>query len=72
MPTNHMKPAGASTEAANSEAKQRMSAKIPPPAKHGWQSKAGWAKNDPLYDEAARLGAEYRRSMTWEREHVDS
>jgi hypothetical protein len=35
-----------------------------PPAKRDWLRSAGWEKDDPLYDEAARLGAEYRRSHT--------
>lgn len=27
-----------------------------------WLRHAGWAKDDPIYDEAMRLGAEYRKS----------
>ena len=27
-----------------------------------WMKNIGWAKDDPLYDEALRLGAEYRRT----------
>ena len=29
--------------------------------KAGWLKLAGWAKDDPLYDEAMKLGAEWRR-----------
>ena len=28
-----------------------------------WMKSFGWAKDDPIYDEAMRLGAEYRRSQ---------
>ena len=28
--------------------------------KHAWMKSIGWAKNDPIYDEAMRLGAEWR------------
>ena len=30
--------------------------------KPGWLKRAGWAKGDPIYDEAMRLGADYRKS----------
>ena len=30
--------------------------------KPGWLKPAGWAKGDPIYDEAMRLGADYRKS----------
>ena len=30
-------------------------------SKAGWVKLAGWAKNDSLYDEAMRLGTEWRR-----------
>lgn len=30
--------------------------------KPGWLKRAGWAKGDPIYDEAMRLGARYRKS----------
>ena len=29
--------------------------------KKGWLKLAGWAKDDPTYDEAMKLGAEWRR-----------
>lgn len=46
--------------------------KTPPPARTAWLKSAGWAKDDALYEEAARLGAEERKSMTWEKERADS
>jgi hypothetical protein len=30
--------------------------------KPGWLKRAGWAKDDPIYDAAMRLGARYRKS----------
>ncbi len=30
--------------------------------RNGWLKLAGWAKDDPLYDEAMKLGAEWRRT----------
>ena len=30
--------------------------------KNGWLKLAGWAKDDPLYDEAMKLGAEWRKT----------
>jgi hypothetical protein len=39
-----------------------------PPAKSDWKRFVGWAKDDPTYEQALKIGAEYRRSMTWERE----
>ncbi|HEY1052194.1 MAG TPA: hypothetical protein VGE39_20625 [Prosthecobacter sp.] len=47
-------------------------AKVPPPARTEWVKSAGWAKDDPLYEEAARLGYEERQNMTWEKERADS
>ena len=31
------------------------------PTKDGWLKNVGWAKDDPVYDEAMRLGAAWRR-----------
>ena len=31
-------------------------------AKPGWLKRAGWAKGDPIYDAAMRLGARYRKA----------
>jgi hypothetical protein len=31
-------------------------------AKKPWLLHAGWAKDDPIYDKAMKLGAAYRRS----------
>jgi len=31
------------------------------PTKEGWLKHVGWAKDDPVYDEAIRLGAAWRR-----------
>ncbi len=42
--------------------------KSPPPCKRDWLRTAGWAKEDTYYEEAVQLGAEYRRSMTWQKE----
>ena len=42
--------------------------KTPPPAKTDWKRWIGWAKDDPTYEEALRIGAEYRRGLTWEKE----
>lgn len=30
--------------------------------RRGWLKLAGWAKDDPLYDEAMKLGAEWRKT----------
>ena len=30
--------------------------------KNGWLKLAGWAKDDPIYDEAMKLGAAWRRN----------
>jgi hypothetical protein len=30
--------------------------------KAGWLKRAGWAKDDPIYDAAMRLGARYRKA----------
>ena len=30
--------------------------------KPGWLKRAGWAKDDPIYDQAMRLGARYRKA----------
>ncbi len=46
--------------------------KVPPPANKDWVKSAGWAKEAALYEAAARLGTEYRSSMTWEKEHAGS
>jgi hypothetical protein len=32
----------------------------PEHAQRPWEQQFGWAKDDPIYDEAMRLGAEYR------------
>lgn len=34
-----------------------------PPAKTDWMKYVGWAKDDPVYDEAMRLGAEWRAEV---------
>ena len=31
-----------------------------------WRSMAGWAKNDPIYVQAMRAGADYRKRMNAE------
>ena len=31
-----------------------------------WKKSIGWAKDDPLHQEAVRLGAEWRKSMNQE------
>jgi hypothetical protein len=63
MATTEKKPADARSSSVGPLAK-----KAPPPAKTDWKRFVGWAKNDPTYEEALRIGAEYRRSMTWEKE----
>ena len=35
---------------------------IPRKGKTGWLKLAGWAKEDALYDEAMKLGANWRRT----------
>ena len=30
--------------------------------RRGWLKLAGWAKDDPLYDKAMKLGAEWRKT----------
>lgn len=32
-------------------------------SKQAWRAHVGWAKNDPLYDKAMKLGSEYRQSQ---------
>lgn len=34
----------------------------PSRTKRGWLKLAGWAKDDPLYDEAMKLGAAWRKT----------
>ena len=34
----------------------------PGKAKPGWLKRACWAKDDPIYDAAMRLGARYRKA----------
>ena len=48
------------------EKKAQMLAMIqnrPKENRRPWMKHFGWAKDDPIYDEAMRLGAEYRRSQ---------
>ena len=40
-----------------------MIRKRPEGQKRPWMKHFGWAKDDPLYDEAMKLGEEYRRSQ---------
>jgi hypothetical protein len=35
---------------------------VPGKGKRGWLKLAGWAKDDPLYDEAMKLGAAWRKT----------
>ena len=40
--------------------------------KQDWRSMVGWAKDDPLYEEAMRFAAEYRRTGRIEGDDADS
>lgn len=42
---------------------QARKKKSVPSAKKGWVACFGWAKDDPIYDEAMRLGAEWRAEV---------
>jgi hypothetical protein len=42
--------------------------KRPADQRRPWEKSFGWAKDDPIYEEAMKLGAEYRRSQ---RENYD-
>jgi hypothetical protein len=35
----------------------------PAAVRRPWEEQFAWAKDDPIYDEAMKLGAEYRRSQ---------
>ena len=37
--------------------------RIPPNSVSWWKQNWGWAKDDPLYEEAMHLGREYRESQ---------
>lgn len=50
-------------EAEVARLKQRVEGAPPPAAVPWWEKRFGAFENDPLYDEVARLGAEYRRSQ---------
>jgi hypothetical protein len=32
-------------------------------SKQAWRAHIGWAKDDPLYEKAMKLGAKYRRGL---------
>ena len=40
--------------------------------KDAWKKTIGTHKNDPYFESAVRLGAEWRRQQTWEKENADS
>jgi hypothetical protein len=50
-------------EAEVEQLKKQLADKQPDDAVPWWKERFGAFKDDPLYDEAARLGAEYRRSQ---------
>lgn len=52
----------AALEAEVSQLKQRLDT-VTQPAKPWWQEIYGTFANDPLYEEAMRLGREYRESL---------
>lgn len=35
---------------------------VPRKGRRGWLKLAGWAKDDPLYDEAMKLGVQWRKA----------
>ncbi len=41
---------------------------IPPPRKKDWRRTIGIFQNDPEFEEAVRLGREYREQQTYEKE----
>ena len=53
----------AALEAEVAQIKQRLGTDSPRSDVPWWERRFGAFKNDPLYEEAVRLGAEYRRSQ---------
>ncbi|MBL9177662.1 MAG: hypothetical protein JNM65_06335 [Verrucomicrobiaceae bacterium] len=53
-----LKQPSASKAQRTPSAKQTVSRK----GRRGWLKLAGWAKDDPLYDEAMKLGAQWRKA----------
>ena len=52
----------AALEAEVARLKQRLEGERPQVAIPWWERRFGAFRDDPMYDEAARLGEEYRRS----------
>lgn len=53
----------AALETEMARIKQQLSTQLPAADVPWWERRFGAFKNDPLYDEAMRRGAEYRRSQ---------
>ena len=60
MATTSLEERVAALEAEMARLKQQLQ---PEPKKPWWQERIGAFANDPMYDEAMRLGREYRESL---------